>query len=110
MLVPVTLTILTGAGEEPSAPVQFALHPNYPNPFNPTTTIKFQIPNLEPKMRVTLKVFDLLGRELRTLVDETLQAGSYETTIHSDGLASGVYFYRLTAPGYIATRRMMIVK
>ena len=110
VLVPVTLTILTGAGEEPSAPVQFALHPNYPNPFNPTTTIKFQIPNLEPKMRVTLKVFDLLGRELRTLVDETLQAGSYETTIHSDGLASGVYFYRLTAPGYIATRRMMIVK
>ena len=74
-------------------PASFSLEQNYPNPFNPTTRIKYQIPN---SGRVLLRVFDLLGREVRTLVDETKSPGLYEVTFDAKGLASGVYFYRLS--------------
>jgi len=87
------------AGE--TRPEQFALDQNYPNPFNPTTEIRFQIAEVRGQKsavsHVTLKVYDVLGREVRTLVSEELKAGSYETTFDAHGLASGVYFYRLQA-------------
>ncbi len=85
----------------------YILHQNYPNPFNPSTVIKFQVP--DPGF-VLLKVFDLLGNEIRTLVSENKQPGSYETTFDASGLPSGVYFYTLKAGDYINTKKMLLVK
>jgi len=88
-------------------PVQFNLEQNYPNPFNPTTRIKFGITDYE---FVSLKVYDILGKEVATLVNENLRAGSYETTCAAGSLASGMYMYRLTAGGKVETRRMILMK
>jgi hypothetical protein len=97
------------AGEEPDAPRSFALHQNYPNPFNPSTKITFQIPNLKPQT-VSLKVYDLLGREVVTLVNENLQPGYYEATFDATGVASGVYFSKLVAGPFVATQKMLLVR
>ncbi|MBX2990981.1 MAG: S8 family peptidase [Bacteroidetes bacterium] len=99
--------IVTDVTGIPELPAAFILSQNYPNPFNPTTNIKYQIPNTN---HVTLKVFDLLGREVATLVDEVKTAGEYAVQFNTSGLASGVYFYRLSIPGSVATRKMMVVK
>lgn len=88
-------------------PTTFVLEQNYPNPFNPTTTIGFKIHSSE---NVSLKVYDLLGREVRTLMNERLPAGSYETTLDGSGLATGIYFYRLDAGGVVQTRKMLLLK
>lgn len=88
-------------------PDKYSLHQNYPNPFNPTTKIKFAIPR---RSDVRLRVFDQLGREVRTLVNGELTAGRYEYEFDGSGLASGVYFYRLEAGEYVETRRMVILK
>ncbi|MBX7043289.1 MAG: DUF1028 domain-containing protein, partial [Ignavibacteria bacterium] len=80
---------------------------NYPNPFNPSTTIQFDIAH---NVRVTLRIYDLSGREVEVLVDEYLSAGSYAKTFDARGLASGIYFYSLTAGDYSQTRRMALVK
>jgi hypothetical protein len=90
-------------------PGEFRLEQNYPNPFNPTTKVKFQIPNLKPQT-VSLKVYDILGREVRTLVNENLQPGSYEVTFDASGLSSGAYLYRLTAGGFTQTKRMVLMR
>ncbi len=71
-------------------PSQFNLEQNYPNPFNPVTTIKYQIPEIS---FVTLKVYDVLGNEIATLVSEEKPAGSYEINFNSSNLSSGIYFY-----------------
>jgi len=76
-----------------AVPTVFALSQNYPNPFNPSTKIAFHVPSSH---FVSLKVFDVLGREIRTLVHEMLQAGKYQVTFDANALASGVYFYRLS--------------
>ncbi|MDZ7766259.1 MAG: T9SS type A sorting domain-containing protein [Melioribacteraceae bacterium] len=73
---------------------KFSLSQNYPNPFNPTTSIKYQVSSSE---KVILKVYDILGREIKTLVNEVKSPGSYEVQFDASQLASGVYFYRLTA-------------
>ncbi|HMU44334.1 MAG TPA: T9SS type A sorting domain-containing protein, partial [Ignavibacteriaceae bacterium] len=78
-------------GNEPGS---FELSTNYPNPFNPSTTIKFSIPE---KSFVTLKVYDLLGREVTEIVNEELEPGSIEKTFDASSLSSGVYIYRVTA-------------
>jgi hypothetical protein len=88
-------------------PTEFALEQNYPNPFNPTTTIRFAIPQNE---HVTLKVYDLLGREVATLVDEPRKAGSYDETIDASRLASSVYVYRITAGNFSASKRLLLLK
>lgn len=80
---------------------------NYPNPFNPTTRIKFQVPTISIVM---LKVFDVLGREVATLVNEKLSSGSYSVQFVADHLASGVYFYRLQAGAYVETKRMLLLR
>ncbi len=74
------------------SPNRFYLYQNYPQPFNPSTTIKYQIPELS---YVTLKVYDVLGNEIEKLVDEEKPSGTYELTWHADNLPSGVYFYQL---------------
>jgi poly(3-hydroxybutyrate) depolymerase len=97
-------------------PQQICLFQNYPNPFNPATTIRFALPRASV---VTLRVFDLLGREVALLMDGQRQAGSYEVLFDGTGLASGVYFYRLqvdpaegsgvTAP-FVSTRKLLLLK
>lgn len=86
----------------------FNLYQNYPNPFNPTTNIQYQVSS---NTQVSLKVYDVLGNEIATLVDEYKPAGSYEIDFEpSSELSSGVYFYRLQADGFIQTRKMMMLK
>jgi hypothetical protein len=91
-------------------PTTFALGQNYPNPFNPSTKIKFSIPVGMGHAPSLLRVYDVLGREVATLVNENLQPGSYEVTFSAAGLASGVYFYRLKAGEFSASRRMIVAK
>jgi hypothetical protein len=95
-------------------PDDFVLYQNYPNPFNPSTTIKYQIPaSLNPSKGgtlVTLKVFDVLGNEIETLVKEEKPAGIYELTWSAANLPSGVYFYQLKAGEYVNTKKMILLK
>lgn len=85
----------------------FYLTQNYPNPFNPTTNIEFRIANFG---LVTLKVYDVLGREVATLVNEERKPGNYEVSWDASGMASGVYFYRLQTPTLMSTKRMVLMK
>ena len=88
-------------------PTHYELSQNYPNPFNPVTTINYQIPEIS---FVTLKVYDVLGDEIETLVNEEKQAGTYELTWYAENLPSGVYFYRLQAGDFIQTKKMVLMK
>jgi len=88
-------------------PMSYHLGQNYPNPFNPTTTIQYQLPQ---DARVTLKVYDILGSEVATLVNEEQQAGYREVQFNGISYASGMYVYRLTAGKYVSTKKMMVVK
>ena len=95
-------------------PNEYFLHQNYPNPFNPSTTIKFTISDLR---FTTLKVYDLLGREVATLVNEEKPAGNYEVEFYGTGFPSGIYFYRLRvypagsgAGNFVETKKMVFIK
>lgn len=88
-------------------PQECRLEQNYPNPFNPTTTIVFAIP--EPS-QVTLKLFDMLGREVATLVDGEKEAGEYRVVFDAGGLANGVYCYRIWAGGYSQFKKLVLLK
>jgi hypothetical protein len=103
----VTITPATKYDEISQLPSEFALKQSYPNPFNPTTTIKFDIPELS---FVTLKVYDVLGKEITTLVNEEKPAGRYELEFNATNLPSGIYFYRLQAGDFIQTRKMILMK
>jgi hypothetical protein len=111
-----TLTgeIVTGVGAPPaSVPAAFLLEQNYPNPFNPTTTILYAVPGGVGVSRVTgmsLRVFDVLGRLVATLADGPVAPGTHAVTFDGSGLASGVYFYRLQAGEFVATRRMFVIR
>jgi len=89
------------------SPVSFALEQNYPNPFNPATTIRYRIPSASV---VKLQVFDILGREITTLVNEYKTAGEYSVRFNNPSLTSGVYYYRLTAEDYSAIGKMLLVR
>ncbi len=86
---------------------EFLLSNNYPNPFNPTTTIKYQIPELS---FVTLKVYDVLGEEIETIVKEEKTAGTYEVNWYPENLPSGVYFYQMKAGSFVETKRMLLLR
>jgi hypothetical protein len=88
-------------------PVIYALSQNYPNPFNPSTTISYQLPKAG---NVKLVVYDILGREVKVLVNEYKKAGTYNITFDGSSLASGLYFYRLTAGDFSGTKKMVLVK
>jgi hypothetical protein len=90
-----------------STPVKYSLDQNFPNPFNPVTTIKFSIANSGV---VTLKVFDILGREVATLLNEEKPAGNYEVEFNASELASGIYFYKLQSGNYVETKKMILMK
>lgn len=94
--------------EEPS---KYSLSQNYPNPFNPTTKIRFGISRVGQESQfVTLKVFDVMGREVQILVNESLQPGTYEITFDGSKLTSGIYFYRIITTSYTETKRMLLIK
>jgi len=85
----------------------FFLNQNYPNPFNPATTIRYQLPE---RSLVTIKVYDILGREVATLVNEEKPAGSYEVQFIGNGLTSGIYFYQIKAGEYSETKKMILLR
>jgi predicted nucleotidyltransferase len=88
-------------------PSEFRLSQNYPNPFNPSTTIRYDVPGAA---RVTLRVYDMLGREVAVLVDENKARGAYEVKWDGGTLATGVYLYRLTAGEFDHVRKMLLIK
>jgi len=88
-------------------PAQFTLEQNYPNPFNPATTIGFSVPD---DGRVTLNVYDVLGRVVSTVLDEVKTRGSYAVSWNAASVSSGMYFYRLDAGGYSMTRKLVVQK
>jgi hypothetical protein len=101
--------INTAVGKNPSGslPKEYALGQNYPNPFNPTTTIQYQIP---ASGLTTLKVYNLLGQEVATLVDGLVPVGSHQVTFDATRLTSGVYFYTLHSGNYVSTKKLMLLK
>lgn len=89
------------------APAKFELLQNYPNPFNPVTNIKYQISN---NTYVTLKVYDILGKEIATLVNGNLKAGTYETHFDASSIPSGAYFYKIVAGNFTDVKKMLVIK
>ncbi len=100
-------SIITGINENKKIPAHFILYQNYPNPFNPSTKIKFVIPK---SSFVNLKVYDVLGREIVTLVNEEKSAGEYEIEFDATGLPSGVYIYKLQAGSYTSFKKMILLR
>ena len=92
---------------EENVPEVFFLLQNYPNPFNPSTRIKYQVASIE---KVSLKVYDVLGREIKTLINKQLQPGEYEVEFDGSDLPSGVYLYRLSAGEFSQARKMLLIK
>jgi hypothetical protein len=88
-------------------PNSYALEQNYPNPFNPSTVISYQIPNAG---NVTLKVYGILGNEVRTLINEEKPAGSYKIQFDGTGLSSGIYFYKIQSGSFVETKKMILMK
>jgi len=88
-------------------PTEYVLYQSYPNPFNPSTTIKYSLPNSDV---VSLKVFDILGREVTVLLDEYKTAGTHAVEFNASGLASGVYFYQLRAQSFVETKKMVLLR
>jgi len=119
---PVTVYNPTSAvGEQSDVPTKFELKQNYPNPFNPTTEIRFQIAEVRGQSegllteksavsRVTLKVYDVLGKEFATLVNEVLQPGEYSVGFDASRQSSGVYYYRLETGGKVAVKKMALLR
>jgi hypothetical protein len=97
-----------------TVPDKYCLYQNYPNPFNPTTKIKYQISRQDGSSTnnsfVILKIFDILGKEVATLVDEKQSPGTYEASWNATTFPNGVYFYRLETKDYSETKKMLIVK
>ena len=101
----VTATAIERVGD--GVPTSFAMEPNYPNPFNPTTKIRF---TLNESGFANLSVYDVYGHRVRTLVSKTLSAGTYSTTFSAEGLASGNYFYNLDFNGQRVSGTMTLMK
>ncbi|MCB0725553.1 MAG: T9SS type A sorting domain-containing protein [Ignavibacteriae bacterium] len=99
--------VQTGLTVNQGIPEKFGLNQNYPNPFNPSTKISFDIPK---QSHVSIKIYDITGREIAKLINQQFSAGSYTVDFNGAKFASGVYFYRLEADGFVETKRMMLIK
>ena len=113
-----SIGITTGVKEiKPNLPLTYALYQNYPNPFNPSTTINYNLPETG---HVTLKVYDILGRVVATLVNEEKNAGSYSVQFsakggsasggNADKFAGGIYFYRMQVGNFVQTKKLILLK
>ena len=96
-------------------PKEYALFQNYPNPFNPSTTIEYSLPSVETRRgvsstNVSLIIYDILGREVATLVNQKQKAGNYEVVFNASHLASGTYFYRLVSGDFSKTKKFILLK
>ncbi|MCO6446366.1 MAG: T9SS type A sorting domain-containing protein [Ignavibacteriota bacterium] len=100
---------VSGISEEnfQQIPENFSLSQNYPNPFNPSTTIRFELPESDI---VTLKIFNILGEEVSTLVNTELKAGKHEYQFNANNLSSGIYFYRIQAGSFTETKKMILIR
>jgi hypothetical protein len=107
IVVPLSEQSTTEVDDNGTAPQQFALFQNFPNPFNPTTTINYQ---LSTPGRVVLKVYDPLGKEVATLVDRTETGGNKSVQFDAGTLPSGVYFYRLQAGSWVETKKLVLMR
>jgi len=105
--IPIADVITSVRNDRPRVPSQYILYQNYPNPFNPTTVIAYRLP---VSAAVTLTVFDILGREITTLVNERQNAGQHSITFDGRNCASGVYFYKLQAGTYSQTKKLILLK
>jgi hypothetical protein len=99
--------VLTDVKENAEIPKGYALSQNYPNPFNPSTTISFSLPS---KSFVSLKVFDLIGRDVATIVSEEMSAGSYSKQWNAVNMSSGIYFYRLQVGSFTETKKLVLLR
>jgi hypothetical protein len=106
------LTPMVGVAEDVITPIEFELYQNYPNPFNPTTTIRFTIPQdvRRETQDVKLILYDVLGYEITTLVNEEKPAGEYIVEFDATALSSGIYFYRIQTGSFIQTKKMILMK
>jgi hypothetical protein len=104
---PFTWTDFTSVENNYDPVLSFKLFQNYPNPFNPTTKIKYEIPEMS---FVTIKVYDVLGKEIATLVNEEKPYGNFEVEFNGHGLASGIYYYRIMAGNFLQTKKMILLK
>ena len=103
----VVLDVVTGVEEDNSLPTVYSLYNNYPNPFNPSTTIKYDIPE---QSYVTIKIYNITGEEVSTLLNEVQNAGRYQIQWNAAELASGVYFYRIQAGQFSDTKKLILMK
>jgi hypothetical protein len=106
-IVQVVLDVVTGIEESNSLPKEYSLYNNYPNPFNPSTTINYDLPK---QSDVTLKIYNVVGEEVETLVNQEQMAGRYQVRWEASQLASGIYFYRLQADSFVDIKKMMLLK
>jgi len=88
-------------------PTEYSLEQNYPNPFNPATVISYKLPTAS---KVMLKIYDILGKEISTLVNEYKEAGSYDVTFNASKFASGVYIYKIEAGSFNQSKKMILAK
>ena len=107
VLVDFQNVITSFAQKGSTIPVKYELYQNYPNPFNPSTTIKYDLPK---ESSVKLVVYDILGREVATLVNEIKKAGSHQVIWNANLYASGLYFCRLLTEGYNSTKKLLLMK
>jgi hypothetical protein len=99
--------VYTGIKYDITIPKKYSLSQNYPNPFNPSTTIKYAIAS---SSYVTIKVFDILGNEVASLVNEKKPIGNYTVNFNASNLSSGVYLYQIRAGSFISTKKMLLLK
>lgn len=100
-------TGVIGVNDDDMMPLVYALNQNYPNPFNPATVISYSVPK---EVNVELKVYDVLGREVLTLVNEIQKPGKYQVKFNASSLSSGVYLYRISAGNFVSVKKMMLIK
>jgi len=96
-----------GSGQRADVPTTYVLYQNYPNPFNPSTTLRYGLPQ---KSSVNLVIFNTFGQQVAELVKGEMEAGYHELQFRGEGLASGVYFYRLSAGSFVETKKLLLLK
>jgi len=105
--VTITIESTTGVDDENQIPTEYALRQNYPNPFNPTSTIRYSLPQ---RGHVQLKVYDILGKQVATLVNEDKPVGHHRVEFDASDLTSGVYYYRLRCNGFVETKKLVLLR
>jgi len=105
--ITLTFNSITGIDNNKKIPTEYLLYQNYPNPFNPTTTINYSIPK---QSKVTIKIFNVLGREVATLVNDEKPSGYHKVEFDGSKLTSGIYFYRMQADDFVDTKKLIVIK